>query len=189
MPAIEITESQFQRLQRFAEPLVDTTATAFDKVLTAAEGGSGAPQPRLESEGTSESATALVFTRLTMPSLKDAVITSARIDGQPVVGHQWVDALLRMLAVVKTKAPLEEATRGTPVNVVNGKKTTGGYQWRGSLGVSVQGLSATSAGRAILELGDRFSIPVELQVRWHQSPSAAYPGQRARLTAGTNTSH
>jgi len=175
MPAIEITDSQFERLQRFAIPLVDTSITAFDKVLGLAEQTPSPPNKALEDPEI------LRFTRRTLPSMKDAVILSGTIDGEVLSRHQWVDALLVTLRVVKTKMPLVEATRGTSVNVTEQRKNTGGYRWREGLGVSVQGVSATSAARAVLDLGERYDIPVELRIRWHNSPSAAYPGQQALL--------
>jgi hypothetical protein len=186
MPSIEITSDQFQRLQKFAEPLVDTPQSAFEKILAIAErGGNVVQRPARDFRGVDTPKE--TYDRSSLPSVKHTYIRSARIDGKPVARTEWNASLLAMLSAVASRTPLLPALRETPINATaENRDGVDGYAWREQLGLSVQGVSAETASRAILQLGDAYSIPVEIEFGWHNSPKASKPGKQGLLIAGSH---
>lgn len=186
MPSIEITGDQFQRLQKFAEPLIDTPQSAFAKVLALAEGRQPAP---LAIENASDGLTIIARTprydRSNLPSVKHTYIRSAKIDGKIVAKNEWNASLLEVMAAVAARTSLLDALKGTPINATPDKRDgIDGYAWRANLNLSVQGVSAETASRAILQLGDTYAIPIRIEFGWHRSPKASKPGQEGILIAG-----
>ncbi len=186
MPSIEITGDQFQRLQKFAEPLIDTPQSAFEKVLLLAE---RRPAPAPAAAAGPEALTVIARTprydRSNLPSVKHTYIRAARVDGKVVARNEWNASLLEVLAAVARRTSLLEALQETPINATPSRKDgVDGYTWRENLGLSVQGVSAETASRAILQLGDTYAIPIRIEFGWHRSPKAAKPGQEGVLIAG-----
>lgn len=175
MPAINVNADQFKRFQHFAEPLLDTHESAFEKVLSLAEAAKS-PTPTAKSPP--------VYSLHTMPSLKHTDLLGGRIDGQPLTGKYWNQAVTQMLSAVSHKIDLKEASKTLPVNITSNKKNDQGYTWHESLGVSVQGLAAHEAAKTILSLADKCDLPVEIDFVWQNKSEAVRPGEKGRLVGG-----
>lgn len=171
-PGINVTDDQFRRFQKFAIPLIDTPETAFEKLLALAE-NAAAP-----------STAAALVKQITPSSLADVrhtTVTRARVDGVDTARY-WNSALVEVLSKVKAKMPLDEATRGLPINISSSKKLNHGYKWHSSLGVSVQGVAANEAVKTIASLAKRFGIDIKIEFEWQDKAEAAFPGQMGLLT-------
>lgn len=175
MPAIAVSQTQFDRFTKFAEPFVDTHESAFEKILNLAEAGLGiaAFPPSTDRR----------YGLTNLPDMKHTTITRIRIGDTSYDTQYWSFALIEVLKVAKTFGSLVEATKTLPVNLTADKKTVEGYKWHSELGVSVQGLAATGVAKTVLSLCEKYGITIEIGFFWQDKPEAANPGQRGVLTA------
>jgi len=177
MPNITVSQTQFDRFSKFAEPFVDTHESTFEKILALAEGGGTAVK-------TASSERRYGLTNL--PDMKHTTITQIRFNGMVHDTQYWSFALLEVLKIAKGFGSLVDATRTLPVNLTAEKKTVEGYKWHPDLGVSVQGLAATGVAKTILSLCEKYGLSVEVEFFWQDKPEAAHPGQRGVLAANTD---
>jgi hypothetical protein len=177
MPAINVSPGQFKRFQAFAEPLLDTHETAFEKVLCLAEGKTKTTTSSAQTSNTG-------FNLHNMPSLKHTDLLGGTINGHPLNGKYWNNAVVQMLESAQHKVSLVEASKQLPVNISEQKKNDQGYTWYEQLGVSVQGLAAHEAAKSILLLAEKYEIPVELDFAWQNKAEAVKPGERGKLIGG-----
>jgi hypothetical protein len=172
MPAINVSQTQFERFQKFAEPFVDSHESAFEKVLCLAENGHSMPTKTSDAYGLT-----------TLPDLKHTTITSIRIGAKTMDTNYWNSALIEVLKVAKPYGSLTEAVKALPVNISTEKKTLQGYKWYPELHLSVQGLAATEAAKTMLSLAEKYGFALEIDFFWQSKPEAANPGQKAKLAA------
>jgi hypothetical protein len=177
MKSIEISPRDFERLQAFATPLVDTTATAFGKVLDLAEGRAGTLTDRYAAEGDIPT-----FDPGKLPSLTHTKVLDGMFDGKVPDKFTW-DAMLR-LALAELHAKFQTADRvraACGANVVAGAKSDEGYKFLSALGLSYQGVSAEDAVAIILRAAERLGVKTRIEFVWRNKEGAEMPGTHGRI--------
>ncbi len=180
MPAIEISDENFARLQRFAAPLVDSADTALAKVLDLAESGVAHPTAAAVTPGSANVGGAI-------PDLTHTTVRSAKINGK-VLSQSLCNWNAIMMEAVRTAAKSLPKPRDVAelivVNYVAGKKEGVGFKYVPEAGISIQGQNANKAWLAILHLAQSSNLQVEVTFAWGAHPKAHRPGQVGRVTVG-----
>lgn len=178
MMEITIQQSTFERLQRHAKPLVDTTDTVLNRALDALERQEGSTAPR---ESQPESERRIDPRRL--PDLKHTKVLDASIDEEPIARPNW-NLLLNRIVIRAMKEPSDfrKLHQLCPVNIVDGRKEDEGYGYLAEIDISVQGQDANAACRTVVTAAQGLGIPIDIGFMWRPKEGAAYPGERARLT-------
>ena len=177
MPDVVIEQSTFERLQRHARPLVDTTDAVVNRALDALEHREGSPAC---GEGTGTAERSIDPRRL--PNLTHTRVLNASLDGRSIAKPNWNRLLDRVLVLAKERL----GTRGKlmrlcPARIVRGRKEDEGYHYLAEIDVSVQGLNANGACEALVAAVQGLGIALEVGFRWKPREGAAYPGEWARL--------
>ena len=178
MPQIRIEDPTFERLQRHARPLVDTSDTVVNRALDALDQLAGAPVP---ANGHGTEAERRIDPRQ-LPSLTHTKLLDASIAGNTVARPNWNLLLEKMLRLaMKRVGTFEKLCQLCPVNMVSGRKQDEGYSYLSDIDVSVQGQDSNSACRTVVTTAQGLGIALEIGFMWRPKKGAAYPGERARI--------
>ena len=74
-----------------------------------------------------------------------------------------------------------ELQKSCPVNMVQGRNQDEGYRYLVEIDVSIQGMPANEACRALILATQRLKAELEITFMWRSKESAAHPGERACL--------
>ena len=186
MPQIDIEQATFERLQRHARPLVDTSDTVINAALDALERQGSAPIQASTSSANSER---LIDARQ-LPRLTHTKVLDAAIAGTPITRPNWnllLDEILRL--AMKRAGTFEKLQKLCPVNMVKGRKEDEGYGYLRDIDVSVQGQDSNAACRGVVTAAQALGIELEIGFMWRHKEGAAFPGERARIQiAGSSNS-
>ena len=178
MPDIAIEQSTFERLQRHARPLVDTTDMVLNQTLDALELREGNVGP-----GDNPAVAERLIDPRTLSNLTHTKILDVSLAGERVVKPNWNRLLGRMLIrAMKQLASFDRIRQYCPANMVQGLKEDKGYRHLSEVDISVQGTSANNACAALVAAAQSLGIELEVAFMWrHNKEGAQYPGERARL--------
>ena len=177
MPSIEVSQSAFDYLKSIAVPLVDTTISVFDRVISehrmhrpTAVGAVGGMEVQ--------------FGPKDLPSVKFTSIEAATIDGHSASKTNWNTILEDTIAACVAKGvSSSDVKQSLFAQVIDGnQQSRNGFRFIRTAGFSFQGLEAERACKNIVLLAVKFDISVEITVRWQENEEAQFPGQRARLS-------
>lgn len=178
MPQVFIKDSTYERLQRHAEPLVDSVDTVINRALGALEHGVGGAA----STGRARVPNERQIDPKVIPNLTHTKVLDASIGGQPFARPNWKRLVQEMLRrSMKQAGNVEQLRRICPVNVVEGKKEDEGFNYLPHINISFQGQDANDACRAIVTAASALGILVDIGFMWRNKSEAAHPGERARL--------
>ena len=177
MPDVTIEQSTFERLQRHARPLVDTTDMVVNRALDALE----EREPELASGVDRADSERQIDPRI-LPDLKHTKVLDAALAGERVIKPNWNLLLDKMLVrAMRRLSDFDKLYRLCPVNMVRGRKEDEGYGYLSEIDLSVQGLDANAACRALVTAAQGLGIGLEIGFMWRHREGAAHPGERARL--------
>jgi len=178
MPQITVLDQTFERLQRHAKPLVDTSDTVINLALDALE---QLTAPPASSNGRGAEPERRIDPRA-LPNLTHTKVLDASLQGVPVAKANWnllLDEMLRR--AMKRLGTFDKLRQLCPVNMVKGRKEDEGYGYLSDIDVSVQGQDANGACRTVVTAAQGLGMAVDIGFMWRHKESAAYPGERARL--------
>lgn len=179
MPDISIQNETFERLQKHAKPLLDTSDSVVNRALDALE-GRGKAIPESDSKIHRRQVDAR-----NLPDLRHTKVLAAKINGQEVVRPNWNRLLERAIFCAKEQlSGIDEIQKICQINLVQGRKEDEGFRFISDLDVSIQGLSANGACSALVDLVSRLGFQFELTFRWRSKKGAASPGELAFLSIG-----
>ncbi len=181
MPEITIQRSTFERLQRFAKPLVDTPDTIIAKALDALD--------QLEGQGTSfgegQGGSERQLDPHALPNLTHSKVLDARIGGSRVEKPNWNRVLAEVLRqAIRRAGSFEGVQVLCPANTAKGRKEDDGFSYLADVDVSVQGQPANGACHAMVAMAEACGILLDVRVMWRLKEEAAYPGERGRFKVG-----
>lgn len=180
MPEIAIEQSTFERLQRNANPLVDTVDMVVNRALDALEHRKGPPPLPTAVRQIDERR---------LPNLTHTKILDASLDGKQIVKPTWNLVVERLLIrAMKQLADFDQLRKLCSVNMVLGRKEDEGYRYLAEIDVSFQGLSANDACGALVVAARNLRIELEIVFIWRDREGAAHPGERARLNVSGTSS-
>ncbi|MHB8607577.1 MAG: T4SS efffector SepA family protein [Candidatus Acidiferrales bacterium] len=187
MPAIQIPDSLFVRLQKLAVPLVDTPVTVLERLLSSYETQSGQagaiegpaelregrrPQPQREFEPN------------TAPSLRHTRIITADFAGRKADGWNSL-AHLAHIEAVRRLGSVEVVHRMTTSRMMLGRASSEqekrGFRYVAEINACIQNVDAEHAWANTFRLAKALKVPVEVDFEWLQRNEAAHPGKTARL--------
>ena len=171
---LEIKQSTFERLQQHAKPLVDTTDTVVNRALDALE--------RIDSSATPTADLERQIDPKRLPDLTHTKVLDVLLGGERVDNPNWnllVDRIL--ILAMKQFHNIYELRKTCAVNMVQGHKINEGYRYLTEIDISVQGMPANEACRALVIVAQRLKIELDITFFWRSKEGAAYPGERARL--------
>ncbi len=178
MPEITIEESTFQRLQRHAKPLVDTTDSVINRALDALE-----RQVNNDGENQGDDVTNHPIDPQFLPDLTHTTILSASLSGQSVMSPNWsklFDCLL--VRAMKQVDDFSKLRNRCSINMVQGRITGAGYRYLPEINISVQGMSANATCKAIVEVAQSLDIGLDITYMWRCKEGALHPGDKGNLS-------
>ena len=179
MLKIEIEQTTFKRLQRHAQPFVDTPDMVLNRVLDAVE---HLERPNGPTVSPLETPVRPVDLQA-LPDLKHTKVLQASLAGKGVVKPNWNLLLERVLILaMKQLGSLDRLTRICPANMVQGCKTDEGYRHLSEVDISFQGTSSNDACKALVAVTQSLRIGLEITFMWYPKEKASFPGERGLLT-------
>lgn len=179
--SLDIPSELFQRLQKFAVPLVDTLPSVIEKLADHYERSVGngaladkAPAPGPVKDGIRK------FDPLSPPDL-----LHTRVSGSfgAVRFRKW-NELVRLAHVeaFKKAGTFEALRSATHAQIRKGNHDgDSGFHFVPEIGVSVQGVDAKHAWTYALRLAQYAEQPLRVTVDWRNNAKAAYPGETGLL--------
>lgn len=173
---IEISDSDFARLQRLAVPLVDSPASVIAKLLDMAE-----QDKTHKSFETEESEKKLLGLSFEIPPLTHAKLLDASFSGEKPDKYTW-DGLLRLaIKHASRKAKnFDDLRKASGARMVMGEKHDEGYKYLPELGLSYQGVSADDAMKIVTRINEFLWTECTFEFEWRKKEGAAMPGKTAR---------
>jgi hypothetical protein len=182
MPTVNISPSNFQRLQQFATPLVDDLDTVLARVLDAYEkstGGKPAPAPVADEDLSVKN-----YPVDNPPNLTFTSVSAVLIDGQPFNDKYWNPVLFEMIGRAAKKMGIANLKPHLDVNYKDGAAEK--FTFIPDAGISVQGRDANLCWRSIMKAAKAAKIPVTIDFYWQDTPKAAHPSRSARFVYDGN---
>jgi hypothetical protein len=133
--------------------------------------------------GTRTEGTALAVNPAEPPNLSYTIITSIVLDGLhlPPTDHFWNSLLVATIRKACETTPADKLPGLISCRYTIGKTKGAGFKYIPDLGLSVQAQSAANAWKATYSILQQIKVPLELEFRWDNHPSAAFPGARPSL--------
>lgn len=180
-PQISISTATFNRLQKYAVPLVDDIESVINKLIDEKEANTSTalvPVASQPGHGDARDFSGKV------PDLTHTKMLSAHLDGKllPPSKTNWnrlLDEVI-LLAASKVKDP-RALKQLIIVNCVTGKKEDQGYRYLSKAGISVQGQDSAAAWEAISHILNNIQVAAEVVFMWYKNEKAAHPGQTGKL--------
>jgi hypothetical protein len=118
------------------------------------------------------------FNAFVSPDLRHTKLTFASVRSRVPRAPNWNSLLYEVVTqAAKVLGDFETLEALTSANISKGRKTTGGYHYLATVGLSVQGQSANDAWRAIANLSLATGLRVEAKFHWRQKQGAFRPGE------------
>lgn len=174
MPNIDVSDYALGYLKQRAEPLVDTTVSVLDRILTEHASLVAAQQavPSLEMR----------FSGKDLPSVKFTTVLAAKIAGKPASQKYWNNILEDLItACVAGGAEPGDVKSLLQANTMPGNQSENGYRYVPAAGFSFQGLEANRVCKNLAALSARYKVSIDIELRWQDEEKAAFPNQTARI--------
>lgn len=180
MPQIEITEHDLKRLKKIAEPLVDTSATAFARIMDFFERHNPGPGAKISLPG---EISLRDYAADKIPPLIHTKMLMGRFAGKPPDRSTW-DSLVRLALITAydKHGDLHSLRRISGANVADATKKDEGYKPVSGYPFSYQGMSAEDAARCVVRCARALGCEAVFEFEWRQKDEAYSPGQRGRVT-------
>lgn len=180
MPRIDISDHDFRRLQSYAEPFVDTPATALSKVLDLLESENASPQNVADSTASTKQAER--YSATSLPPLTHTKILSGRLGSVEPEKSTW-DAMvcLALKSLQEKYDDIRMVRMKSGANIVAGSKLDEGYKFLSDCGFSYQGVSAEDAVKILLRSARDLGVEMVIEFVWRDKPEAYKPGQFGRI--------
>ena len=178
MPAIDISEEDFKRMQRLAEPLVDTPTTLVTKLIDAFEKSREAQVNHQKSPTDVK-----VYSFDAPPPLVHVKFISGVIGSVAPRKASWDSMTALCLELMSDHSQdVKFIARTIDLNVVEGKKVDEGYKYLSNKNLSYQGVSAAHAAKVIGKTARHLRVGAFVDFIWREKEEAFAPGQIGALS-------
>jgi hypothetical protein len=175
---IEISVATFRRLQKLAEPLVDTPDSTIAGLIDCCE------KEKITSANDTNAhpRSTRLFDCREAPDLTHTKVLAAKINGKTLGSANWNKLLSDAVILARSRCSTEhDLRRAIIINFVKGRKEDAGYHFIPAVNLSIQGQSAGDAWKAIWHIVKRFDLPIEVDFIWRDKPEAAFPGEAGQF--------
>lgn len=178
MQNIEISDDNFQRLQKVAIPLVDTLNSVITKLLDSYEKNNSNHNNNIKKIGDNYEK----FESDKIPPLLHTKLMSARFNDLVPEKTNW-DSLVRLALkqVFDKYKNVGEFYRLSGANVVDGQKNDEGYKFVSSHKFSYQGVSAEDAAKIVVRCAKALGCKAFFEFEWRNKDAAYRPGKRGAV--------
>ena len=174
MPVIDVSEYALSYLKQHAEPLVDTTVSVLDRILS--------EHANLVATQEATPSLEMRFSGKDLPSVKFTTIVAAKVAGKLASQKYWNNILEDLIAAcVVAGAEPSELEALIRANTMPGNHSENGYRHVPAAGFSFQGLEANRVCKNLAILSERYKVSIDIEVRWQDEDKAAFPNQTARI--------
>lgn len=166
MHTAQISDFAFKYLKSQAEPLVDTTETVLDRILSE-------HKAMMTESGKFPVGTQMSFGASDLPSVTHSSISTAKVGGKPTIKKDWNHTLLAVIdaAVLTGVAPKMVRSllqANTIAGLPDADEEKKGYRYTPSKAdFTFQGLDAERACKNIVLLAEQYGIAVEITLKWN----------------------
>ena len=178
MQHIEISDDNFQRLQKVAIPLVDTLNSVITKLLDSYETNNSSNNNNINKNMDNYEK----FESDKIPPLLHTKLMSARFNELVPERINW-DSLVRLALkqVFDKYKNVGELYRLSGANVVDGQKNDEGYKFVSSHKFSYQGVSAEDAAIIVVRCAKALGCKAFFEFEWRNKDAAYRPGKRGAV--------
>jgi hypothetical protein len=178
MQHIEISDDNFQRLQKVAIPLVDTLNSVITKLIDSYETNNSNYNNNINKIGNNYEK----FEPDKIPPLLHTKLMSARFNDLVPEKTNW-DSLVRLALkqVFDKYKNTGELYRLSGANVVDGQKNDEGYKFVSSHNFSYQGVSAEEAAKIVVRCAKALGCKTFFEFEWRNKDAAYRPGKRGAV--------
>lgn len=171
---IEISDADFERLKKYAEPLVDTPASIISRIIDAYERQS-TQHARVHQE-------VRQFDAGSLPDLTHTRLLNASFGEATIQKPTW-DSLLKvvLIHIFKKYGSISAVHEISGANVVAGIKNDSGYKPLGEFPFSYQGQSAVDIARCAIKTAKSLNCSLTLSFEWRDKEGSAFPGERGAI--------
>ena len=180
MPQIEISPSTFEKLQRLAQPLVDTTETVIARL---ADDALARLRPGSASSNTGDgSFNGIDLDPFDPGSLSFTRVRRATINGVQIDRPKW-NKLLREMHVLAFKrlGSFDQLQGLSTARLRQGKWEEEGFSYLPEVDFSIQGLDSNLSWDGSIRLARHLEVPIVVEFEWYEKPRATHPGEKGRL--------
>ena len=178
MPSITINQSTFERLQRYARPLLDPADVVVNRALDALE-----IERHNSSSGCDSGVEVWRIDLRKLPNVKFARVLDASLGRGRISNPCWYRLVnLVLVSASKKVSDIAELRVICPVELVPGKTDDNVYRYLADIDLSVQRLSANQAFKALVTAAATVGIEFEIMIQWPDRNEAAHPGKTVRLS-------
>ena len=190
---ISIFRHTFDRLKEQANPAeierADTMDAVINRALDALVEMSREVNDTLEGPGEMPREERRIDPEA-LPDLKHTELFDAAIDGEEIVDpywNGWNGLLRRMIVRSKGEHSAFEAFRKRPrIQIFSGRKEDNAWTYLPEVDLSVRGVSANNACKAIVASARHLGIGLDIGFEWRDKADPAYAGQRGRIPVPAN---
>ena len=171
--AIELPDELFEKLQKHAVPLIDTTLSVIERAVRALEAGDEEP-----SYGAAKTNGPRTFNPAAPPNLTFTKPRSAKINGRPLPYGQayWGTILFEVIKeAARRGVSTEDLLDLITVNSQRGDRHDNGFTFIKEADLSIQGQDANGAWRQTYVIASSIGIPIEMVFAWQNNPKAPMP--------------
>jgi len=173
---IDISETDFRRLQTIAEPFVDTPATVITKLLNSYD------QKKAAVVAASKSSNIERHALESLPPLTHTKVMDGHFDGAKPSKFNW-DGFVRhaLIQVLGVTNSVDSLRRASGANIKEGKYESQGYKFVPGYNFSFQGVSAEDAAKIIGRCARSLEVPFKIEFIWRDKLDAFRPGERGYI--------
>lgn len=170
MPQIELSETNFGRLQKLATPLVDTPDIVIGKLLDQFEISAGAIVTEQQETENIE-----CLNPDSPPSLKYSKPKAIELNGVVYPSNKlyWNTLLMDVIKLAGEKLSKKELSKLIRANHVQYKHEDTGFVYIENSGLSVQGQNADKSWETIYSVSKAMGYKLKIEFRWNQN--GVYP--------------
>lgn len=185
---VTLSEETFKKLQKLARPLVDTVedvvARLADEELARLANKELLTQTAksVDNTYTTSKETYMIINPEGHASLTHTSLRGAKVEGRQLSNAKW-NLLLEHLHVLlfRRLQTFDEVQRISSAHLKKGQYEKNGFRYIRSIDISIQGLDANHAWDCALSLAKYLRVSIEVEFRWLDKESAAYPNQLAKM--------
>lgn len=176
-PNIEISHSDFERLQKLATPFVDTPASVISRLLDEHLSDN-------DNDTKANPNNVTVYHSENLPSLRHTKVLSGKFGGKKPKKNQWNSLIELALNEANLTGKIDSHAKENlksecNLNVYVGNKTDQGYAFIPSLNISYQRVSAEHAGDVLTRFANWLGSDLDIEFEWREHEDAYKPGEKA----------